>query len=288
METAPMVLSLAIASAISLGIADYLAGVTLRRDGRTSSALTYTLISSLLGVLVVVAVIPLALPDHFTRSDFWWAVAAGVAIGVALPLIMVGMGKGPMAVVAPVLGLVSMAVPAVVGPLLGDRLSQLEVFGLLIAFPAAALVAASSHTSEDAFPVPQAVGIAVLAGLFLGSAGIFFGQTHPDSGIAPGVVSQITATLLLLTVAGFSGRLVRPRRAAIWPDLGVGLLAALAVLLSVLAYQLGPVAVVAAVIGLAPGPTVLLAWLLAKEKIKPLQMTGFGLGIAAVVLFGLG
>ena len=283
-----MVLSFAIASAISLGIADYLAGVTLRRDGRTNSVITYTLISSLLGVAVVVAAIPLARPEEFTGADFGWAVAAGLVVGLAMPLLMIGMGRGPIAVVAPVLALASMAVPAIVGPLVGDDLSRLELGGLLVAFPAAALVATSSHTSEGGFSSMHAVAIGALAGALLGCAGIFFGQTSPDSGIAPGVVSQATATLLLLAIALSSRRLVRPKRDALIPDVAVGVLTALAVLLSVLAYQLGPVAVVAAVIALAPGPTILLAWLVAKEKIGHLQLVGFTLGAVSVVLFALG
>ncbi|MCP4968767.1 MAG: EamA family transporter [bacterium] len=281
-------MSFAIASAISLGIADYLAGVTLRKDGRTSSAITYTLISLLLGVVVVVAAIPLARPEEFTRADFWWAVAAGVVVGLAMPLLMIGMGRGPIAIVAPVLALVSMAVPAIVGPLLGDSLSRLELIGLLVAFPAAVLVATSNHTSKDGFSTLQAVAMGALAGGLLGCAGIFFGQTSPDSGIAPGVVSQVTATVLLLTVALASGQLVRPKKEALMPDVAVGVLTALAVLLSVLAYQLGPVAIVAAVIALAPGPTILLAWLVTKEQISPLQLVGFALGAASVVLFALG
>lgn len=283
-----MVLSLAIASALSLGVADYLAGVTLRRDGRTSSALTYTLIGSTLGLVVVVATVPLARPEEFTSVDIWWAIAAGVAVGLALPLLMIGMGRGPMAVVAPVIGLVALAVPAIVGPFIGDELTTLEVIGLLLAFPAAALVAVSSHQSDNAFPIPQAVAIAALSGALLGSAGIFFGQTSVDSGIGPGVVSQLTATILLLAIAVLSGRLLRPKREAIWPDLGVGILSALALLFSVLAYQVGPVSVVAAVIALAPGPTVFLAWLVANERISRVQLVGFVFGAASVVLFAVG
>ena len=68
----------------------------------------------------------------------------------------------------------------------------------------------------------------------------------------------------------------------------MGTLTAFAVFMSVLAYQRGPVAIVAAVIGLAPGPTVLLARMVADERIRALQMFGFGLGVVAVVLFALG
>ncbi len=283
-----MVLTLAITSAVSLGVADYLAGVTLRRDGRTDAALSYTTIASMLGSVFVLAALPLAPPEAFGRADLGWAIAAGIAFGVALPLLMVGMARGPIALVAPVFGLVSLAVPAIVGPLLGDELSQAEFFGLLLAFPAAGLVAITPHRTEDAMPVGQALLLASAVGALLGAAAVFFGRTATDSGIGPAVVAQITATALLFGTGIVSGRLLRPRRQGLGPAAGVGTLSALAVLLSVLAYQRGPVAIVAAVIGLAPGPAVLLAWLLISERINRLQLLGFAFGVAAVVLFAVG
>ncbi len=283
-----MVLGLAIASALALGIADYLAGATLRRDGRTSSALAYTAIGSALGAVVVLAALPLAPPEEFTRSDLVWSVAAGISVGLALPLLMIGMARGPVSVVAPVLGLVSLAVPATVGPLLGDRLSGLEVVGLLIAFPAAGLVSLSGHPGPGSGSIARGVAIAAGAGAFFGTSAVCFGQTSTASGIAPGVVAQMTTTVLLVTLALGLQRAVRPQKEAVWLAAGVGVLTAVAVFLSVLAYQRGPVAIVAAVIGLAPGPTVLLAWVLTKERIKVPQYFGFGLGVAAVVLFAAG
>lgn len=283
-----MVLWFAISSALSLGVADYLAGATLRRDGRTDSALIYATIGAVFGAVIVLAALPLAPPDEFTREDMLWSIAAGVSVGLALPLLMIGMARGPMSVVAPVLGLVALAVPAVAGPLLGDHLSGLEIAGLLIAFPAAGLVSLSDHDGSVAAPIPQAIMIAATAGVLFGSSAIFFGQTNTASGIAPGVVSQLTAASLLVTVTLLMRKVMRPRRDALVLSVAVGGLTALAVFLSVLAYQRGPVAVVAAVIGLAPGPTVLMAWLLAREKVAWIQMMGLMLGAAAVILFAAG
>jgi drug/metabolite transporter (DMT)-like permease len=283
-----MVLALAIASSLSLGLADYLAGVTMRRDGRRDAALTYTTVGFAVGLLVVVAAIPAAPIESFSARDIGWSIAAGAAFGVSLPLIMVGMARGPIAVVAPVLGLTSLALPAIAGPLLGDRLSDLEVAGLLIAFPAAAMVATAPQTAEDAFPIAKALSIAIAAGLFLGAAAIFFGRTDTASGIGPGVVAQLTGFLLLVAVGLGTKRLFRPKRDALPIGAVVGVLSGLAVFLSVLAYQRGPVAIVAAVIGLAPGPTVMFAWWLMNERISRLQVAGFALGVAAVILFALG
>jgi drug/metabolite transporter (DMT)-like permease len=283
-----MVLALAIVSSLALGLADYLAGVTLRRDGRQETALTYSILGFAIGLVVVVAAIPAAPIDSFSGHDVGWSIVAGVAFGVSVPLIMVGMARGPIAVVAPVLGLTSMAVPAIAGPLLGDQLSGFEVAGLLIAFPAAAMVATAPHSSDNAFPIGRALLVAISAGAFLGAAAVFFSRTGTESGIGPGVVAQLTGLLLLVGVGLSAGRLLRPRRDAVKVGALVGLLSGLAVSLSVLAYQRGPVAIVAAVIGLAPGPTVVFAWWLMNEKINRVQLAGFALGAAAVVLFAVG
>lgn len=283
-----MVLGLAIAASLSLGVADYLAGVALRRDGRTNAALTYTAVAFGAGLLLVVLAIPFASIERFSAADVGWSVAAGTAFGLSLPLLMVGMARGPIAVVAPVLGLTSLAVPAVAGPLLGDSLSNLELLGLLITFPAAAMIALNPHPTENALTTGGAVVVAVTAGGLLGSAAVFFGRTSTDSGIGPGAVAQLTGLLLLLGLGSISGRIVRPRRGATEAAVFVGLLSGFSVVLSVLAYQRGPVAIVAAVIGLAPGPTVALAWILMKERITMVQFGGFAFGVAAVVLFAVG
>ena len=283
-----MVLSLAIASAVSLGVADYLAGETLRRDGRFETTFVYTTVGAVFGAIVVTAALPLAPAESFRSSDVAWSIGAGVAIGGALPLLMIGMARGPMAIVAPVLGLVTLAVPAVAGPLLGDQLSTLEILGLVLAFPAAGLVSLSNHGSSNGGPARDAVLLGTAAGLLFGFAAVCFGQTSTESGVAPGVVAQWTSTAVLATAMVGSRKVIRPIRPAMILSGWVGILTALAVFLSVLAYQRGPVAIVAAVIGLAPGPTVVLARALNHEEIRPIQLAGFVLGVIVVVLFAFG
>ena len=231
-----MVLLLAITSSISLGVADYLSGVTLRNDGRAESALTYTALATALGAAIALLALPVLTPDAFTARDGWWAAAAGGCLGVALPLLMVGMSRGPIAIVAPVLGLVSLAVPATLGPLLGDELSGLEVVGLLLAFPAAALVALTpAQGGGNRLPVSRALGIAILSGGFLGGAAICYGQTSAASGIGPGVVSQATAAALLVVIARLWGRWLRPTLRGMKPAAGFGALSGVGTVLSVLA-----------------------------------------------------
>lgn len=283
-----MALSLAVACALLVGVADYLAGVTLRRDGRHAAALAYTAMGSAVGVVILAAALPLARPEHLAGADVAWAIGAGACFGIALPLLMLGMARGPIAIVAPVIGLMSLAVPAVVGPLLGDNLTGFDIVGLILALPAAAMVASPPDGRRGGPDVLPAVALATLVGGLLGAAAICFGQTSEASGIGPAVVAQVTATVLLLVVGALSGRLMRLRGPAVRPAVAVGVLSVLAAASSVLAFQRGPVAVVAAVIGMAPAVTVGLAWLVTHERIGPLQGIGFTLGATAVVLFALG
>ena len=282
-----MAVTLAVLCAVLLGVADYLAGVTLRVDGRQQAALTYTALGLAAGIVVAFGAWPLVRPEQVGQSDILWAIAAGFSLGLALPLLMIAMARGPIAIVAPVLGLVSLIVPAFVGPILGDHLARLDVIGLLLALPAAALVASVPGGRRESGVLP-AVALATLVGALLGMVAVCFGQTGEASGIAPAIVAEVTASLLLALAAGATGRLVRLRRRAVVPALGVGILTVLSILSSVLAYQRGPVAVVAAVIGMAPGVTVMLAWLVARERIGRWQAIGFGLGTVAVMLFAFG
>jgi drug/metabolite transporter (DMT)-like permease len=283
-----MTFALAATCALLLGVVDYLAGVTLRHDGRHEAALSYTALASAVGLLVVLAILPLVLPEHVARADIMWAIAAGLSIGIALPLLMLAMARGPIAIVAPVIGLMSLAVPAIAGPMLGDMLTRWDVIGVLLALPAAALVATVSESDRSGGAVPSTVALATLVGGLLGAAAVFFGRTGEESGIGPAVVAQVTATVLLVVSGVVSGRLVRLRRSGVTPAVAMGVLNVLAVLSSVLAFQRGPVSVVAAIIGMAPGVTVVLAWLVVHERIGRRQLIGFGLGAVAVVLFAMG
>ncbi|MGA9594658.1 MAG: hypothetical protein WBV06_00760, partial [Acidimicrobiia bacterium] len=172
-----MTFALAATCALLLGVVDYLAGVTLRHDGRHEAALSYTALASAVGLLVVLAILPLVLPEHVARADIMWAIAAGLSIGIALPLLMLAMARGPIAIVAPVIGLMSLAVPAIAGPMLGDMLTRWDVIGVLLALPAAALVATVSESDRSGGAVPSTVALATLVGGLLGAAAVFFGRT---------------------------------------------------------------------------------------------------------------
>ena len=266
-----------------------MAGLAVRQDGRGAAAgLTVAWVASIAGAAIGGLLLIVLPPDKLTLADVWWSIAAGVTISAVRPLIYVGMARGPMAVFAPTLGLVGLAVPIIVGPLIGQNLVTLEVVGIMIAVPAVAMVSSAGRlpSAAEMLSTP-ATRLGVITGAIVGTVGIFFGQTDTESGIVPVVVSQAVAMLLIPAAAVFGHPMARPIRGLRRWGLIVGVVAIAAVAAFVLAFQRGSVAVATAIVGMAPAVTLLLAWRVLSERLFRLQLYGAAFGVAAVVLFAV-
>ena len=276
-------------AAVFFGMGDLLGGMALRRSGRsgaaTSIALTVTAVSAAL-TGVVVLVHP---PEAVSAGDVVWSVLAGLLMATTRPLLYVGMARGPVAVFAPGYGLVMIAVPAFVGPFIGQTMGSLTVWGVLLAIPAVALLSGEGRLPRPAELVRSRIlGLAVLVGVSLGSAGLCFSQIGEEAGVLPAFMS-LAVGLLVLAVAS------RIQTGAVWPDrlnrrggTVVGLTSAVAFILSTAAYQMGSAAVVSALIALCPAVSITLSWQFLGERVARLQVLGGVFGAAAVVFLALG
>jgi drug/metabolite transporter (DMT)-like permease len=68
----------------------------------------------------------------------------------------------------------------------------------------------------------------------------------------------------------------------------VGAIDIVAIIASVIAFQRGNVAVVAAIMGFAPAITIALAWRVFHERVRGWQWAGAALASSAVLLFAVG
>ena len=225
-------------------------------------------------------------PLGYHQADLMWALLATVLVSAVRPLLYYGMQRGPMVVFAPTLGVVSLAVPAVVGPLTGSGLSGLEVAGVLVAMPAVSLIASDGGMPRISSPqAGSALKLGAVTGVLLGSVSLCFSQVTVDAGAMPAFVSQFGAVLLIPLIT-------RPLQsmAPLTPTvrrfgLLVGLIDIFAVISSVIAFQRGNVTVVTAIMGFAPAVTIALAWWIYNERIYRWQYAGAALGAVAVILF---
>ena len=279
------VLLAGMASAL-LGFGDFFAGVGGRRTGHAGAAIAIAWVASLVGGIVAGVYVLIFQPKAFSVDDLLWSLAAILFFSLARPLLYLGMERGPMSIFAPVIGVVGLVVPALVGPLTGQALTGLELLGVLVAVPAVVLVVAEGKfPSIDSVRHSPALGLGVITGALIGATSLCFGQIDPDAGAIPAFLVQAGAVVLIPLVAR-TFRPMAPLRADVLRfGLLVGFIDAGAIIGSVIAYQRGNVAVVAAIIGFAPVVTVSLAWRVFGEKVWRWQWVGAGLATVSILLF---
>lgn len=272
-----------------LGSGSYVGGRAVRIDGRPETALPIAWIGAVIGVGVAAVVLGFVRPSEVGVSDLAWSIAGGVGVAAARPLLYQGLSKGPIIVFAPVAALASLVVPVVLGAAIGQGLSPAEVGGLAMAFPAVVFLA-SAHRLPAISEIlaSRILGLALLTGSSFGLASVFFGLTNEDAGLSV-VVLSLAAAVVLLPGAKLVGQpFPRPHRPALVLAIVLGLVEVVGELAIITALQRGPVAVAAAIIGLAPAVTMGWARVVDSEPIYRLQLPGAALGAGSVILFALG
>ena len=280
---------LAAASAVFFGVGDLLGGIAIRRSGRPGAAVSVAMTATAVGVVVVGLVLVVRPPEAVSVADVIWPVMAGLLMAATRPLLYLGMARGPVAVFAPGYGLTMIAVPALVGPFIGQHLTGIEVLGVLLAVMAVVLLSGEGRLPRIGDIVrSRVVGMALAVGCSIGMAGVLLTQADPAAGEVPALLVLLTGLVVLSTFA-------RVRSGSVWPDpivrrfgLVLGFTSGTAFVLSTAAYLRGSAAVVTALIALCPGVSVGIAWRFLGERVSPLKVLGGAFGVASVVAFALG
>ena len=275
-----MAVMLALFSSVLWGSSDFLGG--LLSKGRAA----YAVVGASQAAGVLAATVAAVVTGGFSSPLGWVvpSVLAGVTGAVALIAFYAAMAAGTMGVVAPIASL-GAGVPIVAGLLAGEQPSAVAIFGIVLAL--AGGVAASGPELRGRVGARPIV-LAVVAAVAFGLAMLFIARgAETDAfmtvwGMRLTIATGIgVAALVTRRLGGLSPRDIGPLGV-----LGVG--AASANLFFGLASQLGYVSVSAALASLAPVVTVLLAWVVLKERLLRVQYVGVAVALAGVVLVSVG
>lgn len=272
---------LAAFSALIWGAGDFCGGKATQR----ARALPVTVVAQLAGLPVVVLGLVLISGTSPRPSDLGWGTLAGVAGFVGLVLLYRGLAAGAMAIFAPVTAVTAAVVPLGAGLVLGESPGTLALIGVCCAIIAIGLMSVQVAASgRQAVVTPRLILLALAAGTMFGVFFILLGRAGDNAGMWPvlGVrVGSITLGLLLVARQRVSLRLDRP--VLRW-TVTAGVFDITANALYLLAAQRGLLSVVAPVAALYPASTVLLAFLVDRERLRPVQLAGLGLAATALVL----
>lgn len=292
---------LSLTGAFVFGAADFLGGLAAKRIG----AVLATAVASVAGFIGLAAATPLS-GGAWTAADLWWGAAAGVAGAVAIGLLYACLAIGPMSILSPLTAVVSAIVPMLWGLATGARLGSLAPWALGLALVAVVLV---GFVPERGAVRPSITGIVmgVGSGTAIGAFFILIDRTSDESGLAPlAVNSAVTAAVMFALVGGLAlrARAKRPRRpradestdtalAARDRARGIrlaavgGLVNAAANALILFGIRAGELAIAAVLGAMYPAGTILLAAIVLKERIAPVQWVGLVLALASAAMLAV-
>jgi drug/metabolite transporter (DMT)-like permease len=234
----------------------------------------------LIAVVVIIRGVPLV-PGPWIAAG----VVAGLAGLVGLSAVYRGMAIGVVGVVSTIAA-TGPVIPILVGLVLGERPSALQLVGILVTLAGIGLLAVDRRPQSGGKLVPG-VGLALLAALAFGIFLVaikYASRPDPLWGVLATRTGSVSALLLLGLV--FRSR-IRVRRTDMPPLVTVGVLDVSADVFFAFATTIGLLSIVSILSSLYPVATVILARIVLRERMLRLQQVGIGLALAGVLLISL-
>ena len=278
-----MAVLLALLSAVSYGLADFVGGVFSKRVSPWAVAF-----SAQIGGGTLVLLLTLVVDGSPTRVDLWWSLVAGLGNGFGTAFLYRGLSAGRMGVVAPISGVGAALVPVVVGVLSGERPHLLVWLGIAVAFPGIWLVSRGVPSADQRTGGSSGLTDGILAGLGFGTLFAALAQIPEEAGFLPLALNQLVAAAAIVAVATTLRSPWLPRQALALGGGISGALGALATGSFLVATHSGDLTATAVIASLYPAFTVLLAASVLRERIHPGQAVGLGLCATAIAMVAAG
>ena len=266
-------------AAATWGVGDFCGGFATRR----ARVATVVLLSQAIGLVLVLALAWLTREPLPGAADLAWGAASGLAGLVGVASLYRAMSIGQMGIVAPVSGVITAALPVVVGAMKHGLPGALPLFGFALALTGVWLVSRSGSTA-DGDVKPAGLGLALLAGLGFGGFLVLVAQARPGAVFWPLASARAASILTALVISIARRSLARPGANAVWPVVLAGVMDAGGNLFFLLAAQAGRLDVAGVLSSLYPATTVLLALVILRERLSRWQMAGVAFALVAIPL----
>jgi drug/metabolite transporter (DMT)-like permease len=272
-------LLLALGASLAWGVSDFVGPLVSRTYG-TLRILFWAQVGGVLAIALAVAI--------RGEGPAGWAVlfAIAAAFGGMLGLFAYyqGMATGTMSVVAPIAG-ISAIVPVIFGIATGDQPSRYQVVGIASALAGVAFASIEHH--EGRKRIAAGVGLALLAAC---GFGFYFPWMHAAGHVDfwwASLIFRTTALLLVVSVVAVERPSLRMSRRYLLIALACGIGDTLGNVFFAASSQSGLISLTAVLASLYPVVTVMLAAIVLKERVAPLQRVGIVLTLAGVVLISV-
>ena len=300
-----LAVTLGFLGAIIFGASDFIGGLASKR----MSSLAVTFLAAL-GGLVVAIIGALLIPSVWSLEAIFWGAVAGIFGSTAIILLYASLAIGPMSILSPLGAFVSAVFPIAWALIAGESLGAFGFIGLAVGLVAVVLVGFVPEKTAVR-PSFKGLALAIAAGILIGAFLICIDQAPADAGLTPLISNRIVSatvsgTAIAIAFWVHSRRSSRsagqtslathddasPRRLFDWRSglrlaLFCGLIDGTGNALLLLGIQIGDLSVMSVLTAMYPAGTIVLAAIVLKERVAPVQAVGLVLAIVAAAFLAL-
>jgi drug/metabolite transporter (DMT)-like permease len=274
---APILLGLI--SAACWGAGDFSGGLATKR----ANVYSVVIASQLIGVMLLIG-LAIAFSESLpTTLQIIWGGAAGVAGAIGLIALYRALALGRMGVAAPVSGVVTAIVPVIVGAFIEGLPKTIQLIGFIVAMIGVWFIS----RAEDSKINWNELGLPIAAGLGFGFFLIFINRASGNGILLPLVAARAASLGLTVIVTWIMRQPLLPKIDHLPLIAIVGVMDAGGNAFYAMAASLGRLDVAAVLSSLYPASTILLAWIILKERLTRMQWVGVTATLIAIVLITL-
>ncbi|MFO7713101.1 EamA family transporter [Desulfosarcina sp.] len=267
-------------SALAWGAGDFAGGFASRRG----NALTVVFFSQLLGGLLMLGLTPM-LAEHAPDSRQVMAGMLAGAFGVlGLVGLYKGLGSGRMGLVAPLSAMVTAVIPMGFAFVVEGLPTAMQMGGLAVAMAAVWLL--SSPGGELRIQKGE-LRLSLLAGLGFGLFFILMDHASGQAVLWPLLASKAGAVSVMVVVLTATRQLAPPPKNQVGFILLAGILDTTGTAAFTLAAHLGRLDISTVLASLYPASTIILAWIVFRERLGRRQWFGVAGACVALVLIAV-
>ncbi len=269
-------------TAASWGSSDFLGGTVSRR----TTPLATVVPSQAVGLAIIVVILVIVREPLPPPAALAWALIAGCGGILALTTLYMALTTGAMGLVASTAALVGAGVPVIVGAILGDQLTPLDIAGIVLALVAIVLV---TRPAEASVLSRRGLLLAIASGIGASCFYLAMGASEHAGGGTwwPLAMSHISGLAVAIPLLARSGGLSWIPRNLVPTMLALGLTDVGGAAFFLLAVNQGSVGIAAVLGSQHPAATTILARLITKEHLGRSQIAGIVLALVAIALIAL-
>ena len=270
-------------AAVIWGAADFAGGMASRR----TSVYKVVFFGWLLGAVFIPLIALISKEPMLSLKEWLYCAGAGAVAVFGLLALYGSMAKGNMSITAAVSAVSAAGLPVIAAIFFEGLPGLVTLLAILVSLVSVWLVSQDDESRENGKINLKALRVPFLSGICFGIYFILINLGSQDNVFWPMTATRTTGILVLLIFMLFTKRELLPEVKHLPLIILNVVLDVMGTVFFILSGQLGRMDVTAVLGSLYPGFTILLAWLLLKERLNRVQWAGVLLALLAIGLFSI-